>query len=296
MRRDDTRSGSSRHVILRGRHVALAAAVLGLVTAARSTPEARQGQGAAPTLVPVAASSIAKFPDTYVGETVSMMAAVDRILSPTAFSVDQDKAHPAAAGTDVLVIVPTLQSPPPVDTYITVIGKVLRLDAVEIAKEAGGKNLNLSADIIAQYQGRPVLLATSVIDPKMDDLAKVPPPPMSPEEVAFSEVMKRVNAASGALRTALGESAADQVTPQTTALAAAFTDAEAFFKARGIAEAAGWAAEARAQAEAVQKAATSGSWETANTAATALTQYCQRCHAGYRVRMEDGTYRVKSDR
>ena len=55
-----------------------------------------------------------------------MMAIVDQTLSPTAFSVDQDKTK--STGKDVLVLAPRLNEPIELNTYVTVIGEVVKFD------------------------------------------------------------------------------------------------------------------------------------------------------------------------
>jgi len=70
---------------------------------------------------------------------VTITAAVDRILSKSAFSVDQRRVGGVAAPpkpTDVLVLVPTLQSPVDLKSYVTVMGELVRFDPAEIAKKA----------------------------------------------------------------------------------------------------------------------------------------------------------------
>ena len=124
-------------------------AALGLLVTAAS-PRAEQGappggakpQGATPAappaapaaqpappqkpLVPLVASTLAAKPDTYYGENVTLMAIVDQTLSPTAFSVDQDKTK--STGQDVLVLAPRLNEPVELNTYVTVIGEVVKFD------------------------------------------------------------------------------------------------------------------------------------------------------------------------
>ena len=58
----------------------------------------------------------------------------------------------------------------------------------------------LAPDVVAKYRGRPAIIATSVINGAMTDLAKRLPPPMSPEELALSKVMKQVGPGFNALR------------------------------------------------------------------------------------------------
>jgi hypothetical protein len=266
-----------------------ALAVLGLVLLVRSDPSAQQRQ-----LVPAAASSLATHPDTYIGATVSIMAAVEQQISKTAFSVDQDRTK--STGQAVLVLAPILTEPLVLNSYVTVIGEVVRFDPVDVARRLKVQTLDLPADVVARYKGRAVVIATSVLNAEMVDLAKVPPPPLTPEEEAFDAVMKAVGPASNALRAAVAESRTDRTREQTAILLKGFGDAEAFFTKRGNADATTWAGEARGIVEGIDKSVLAGQWAEATTAAGELTKKCQVCHAAYRVRLEDGTYRVKFDR
>lgn len=276
--------------------IACGAAVLVAAIGFRVTVTAQRGGGGGGgrQIVPVAASSLAAHPETYLGDHVSLMAAVEQMLSRTAFSVDQDKN--ASTGQDVLVLAPTLQKPVEVNQYVTVVGDVMRFEPEAVAARVKDYTLDLPADVIERFRGRVVVIATSVIDATMEDVAKVPPPPLTPEEEAFDGTMKRVNAASGALRAALDDSRTDQVREQTAVLETAFGEAETFFKGRGTADATGWAQEARGFVQKIEQAATAGVWDDARSASTSLTQMCATCHAAYRVRLDDGTFRVKFDR
>jgi hypothetical protein len=266
--------------------VAVSAALFGVVFLARIAPEARQRQ-----MVPVAASSIVLTPDTYVGELVTMMGVVEANLTATTFSVDQKAGE--AMPQQVLVIAPTLQKPVDPDTYVTVVGEVIRFDAAEIARRVGDYTLDLPADVMARFQGQPVILATSVVDTALEDLAKVPPPPLTPEEEAFDGVMKQVNEANGIVRKGLEGESGSLARQGTNVLKVAFTDAEAFFKDRGNDDAVAWAQEARAAVESIDAAIEGEDWAAATAAVGEMSQRCSACHAAYRVRIDDGSYRVK---
>ena len=242
-----------------------------LATALLTGAHARQTSAApAPApqpLVPAAASSIAAHPDAFYGLNVSVTAAVDRILSPTSFTIDQDATRPAAA--DVVILAEFLIEPVTVNTYVTVIGEVVARD------------------------GRPAIRATSVINAAMVDLAKRPVPPMTADEAAFDKVMKRIGPAFAALREAVA--AAEGAAPEThaTTLTQGFAEAEAFWKKRHKADAAQWAAEARTQAATLGRAGAAARWDEAKTALTDLQQTCAACHGAYRQRLDDGSYRIK---
>jgi cytochrome c556 len=218
-------------------------------------------------LVPAAASSIAANPDAYYGQHVSVTAAVDRILSPTSFMVDQ---NPRESGTgQVLVLVDILTAPLAVNSYVTIIGEVVR------------------------HEDRPAIRATSVLNAGMVDLARRPPVPLTPEEVAFDAVMKRINPAFGAIRQAVNEAAGYEGVEHAVTLKQAFAETETFWKKRAKPDAMKWAAEARRHAEVLEQAITAGKWDDAKAALTGLQQTCSACHAAYRQRGDDGSYRIR---
>jgi cytochrome c556 len=220
-------------------------------------------------LVPAAASSIAANPQQFLGQMVTVYATVERIVSPTLFTVDQD---PRRSGIgEVEVLVPEWTTPPTPNAYVTVIGEMML------------------------FNGRPTLRATTVLDAKLVDLAKKALPPLTPEEQAFDAVMKKVQPAFGALRTAVSESNVESTKAQTAILKQAFTDTEAFFRTRGKPDAQQWAMEARTHVEMLERAA-AGKWDEAKAAVTALQQTCSSCHAVYRERQDDGSYRIRGDK
>ncbi len=242
-------------------------------------------QAAAPARpVPIAANTFAARPDAFYGQVVSMSSAVAQSLSASMFVADHD----------VLVIAPTLMAPVDARAYVTVVGEAVRFDTAEIARRVKGYTLDAGADALAKYQGRPAILATSVINAAMTDLAKRPPPPLTPEEEAFDKVMKRVGPAFNELRTAVTASNAAAAAGHTRDLKAAFADAEAFWKKRATADAIEWTRTARAQLTALERAAGAGNWDQAKAAASEVNRMCSTCHTAYRERLEDGTYRVKA--
>jgi hypothetical protein len=238
--------------------------------AALAVVRAQQPAPPAPKpLVPAAASSIAANPALYLGQVVTVFAAVERILSPTSFTVDQDPTRTATG--EILVVAPVLSAPPTPNAYVTVIGEVAMVD------------------------GRPAINATSVLDGKMVDLAKKALPPLTPEEQAFESVMKRVQPAFAALRQAVTESNGETAKAQAAILKQAFAETEAFFKKRGKLDAEKWAVEARTHAETLERAS-AGKWDEAKAALPGLQQSCSSCHAVYRERQDDGSYRIRGDK
>jgi hypothetical protein len=221
-------------------------------------------------LIPAAASSIAHSPEAFYGQRVSVTASVDRILGPTSFTVDQD---PRASGAgEVLVLVDILTAPLTLNSYITIIGEVV------------------------PHEGRPAIRATSVLNAAMVDLARRPAVPLTPEEIAFDQVMKRINPAFGAIRQAVNEAAGYEGVEHAVTLKQAFAETETFWKKREKPDAMKWAAEARTHAESLEQAISGGQWDEAKAALTGLQQTCSACHGAYRQRGDDGSYRIRQDK
>jgi len=247
-------------------------------------------------LVPVATNTVTANPDAFYGQAVTMTASVEQIHSKSAFSVDQRRVGNATlkgGPTDILVLVPTIQSPVDLKSYVTVLGEVVKFDPAEIAKKAKDYKLDLPADAVARYTGRPAVIATSVINEKFIDVAKRLPPPMTAEEEAFSKVMKGVAPAFAALRAGIDASNVENATKNAAVLKQAFTDTEAFFKPKKP-DATSWAADARKHVESIQAAVTAGKWDEAKATAATLQQACGNCHGTYRERFDDGSFRYKS--
>lgn len=256
-----------------------------------ATMVVRAQQAPPANLVPMTAASLAAQPDRYLGQIVAVYATVESLVSKTAFSVDQ---NPQGAGpADILIIAPNLNIHPRPNEYITVIGEAMRLDAAALAAKAQGYTLDLPPDAITRYQGKPMVLATSVVDGSMTELAKFIPPPMTPEDAAFDAVMKQVNPTFGEMRKGLEASDAAIVKTQGTKLRDLFAETRTFFTRRSVPDARGWAGDAVALVETVTKGAAAGDWAAAKEAASKIQPLCAQCHNAQRERLEDGSYRVK---
>jgi len=255
-------------------------------------PGGGPGGGAPPPkpILPASASSIAAKPDGFYGQVVSIYATVEQSLAPTAFSVDQDKTK--STGQEVVVLATRLHEPVQANTYVTVIGEVVHADADEIAKKARPGTPALPPDLLAKYKGKPVILATSVINGAFTDLARYIPPPMTPEEAVLDKAMKSVGQANGALRKGIDGANAELVKTNTAILAKAFAETETFWKGRGNAEAVKFAQTARGAVAAIESAAGMGNWNEAKAQNTTLGQQCQGCHV-FRERGEDGSFHIK---
>jgi cytochrome c556 len=296
----------------RAGHALLTATALGLVVTV-ATPRAQQPpaggakpaapQGAPPAapaapgapatpqkpLVPLVSTTLAAKPDAYYGENVTLMAIVDQSLSPTAFSVDQDKAK--STGKDVLVLAPRLNEPVELNTYVTVIGEVVKFDPADA--KVKDRLAGFAPDALAKWTGKPAIVATSVINAAMNDVARRLPAKMTTEEEAFQKVMQKVGQANGALRGIIEKSDVKGAQEQAAALKTAFIATEAFFKPHAKADAIGWSQDARKTAEAIELAAAAGKWDEVKASTGNLGKMCQTCHTAYRERYDDGSFRAK---
>ena len=263
-----------------------------------STQQRRRGNDNASFGTPVATNAIADNPDAYFGKAVTVTAGLEQVLSKTAFVVDQRKAMNAtqvkAVGHPLLVIAPYLNAPLDPKHYLLVKGQVMKFDASAIAKAVPDYRLDLSPEVTAKYQGQPMLLALGVIDSTYTDVAKKPIPPPTPTDVSLTAAMKIVSPAFTALRTATQDSKGDAVAEHIAKLKPAFAEVAVTFDGVGQGAAAGRAREAGAQIALLETAAAAGNWEGAKTSAAALNQVCQSCHAAFRERQDDGTFRFKA--
>lgn len=288
------------------KRIAVASAALVLFTAAAAltqapqTPPAAQAPAAAPVgrggpplqaIVPVAASTLAADPDPFVGHTVTVTAPVGQRLGATAFSLEQNPA--AHGGQAVLVLAPLLNGPIEPHAYLTVIGEVVRFDATAIAGRMKDAMPVLGPDVAAAYRGRAAIIASSVINTAMTDLAKRLPPPMTPEELALSKVMKQIGPGFTALRQSVTGSNADAAA-QAGALKTGFTQAAAFWKSQPHPDAMQWNEDAKRASAEIETSAAKGDWDAVKSAIPKLQGICTSCHAAYRERLDDGTYRFKT--
>jgi cytochrome c556 len=248
--------------------------------------------GAAPKpLVPVAASTVVNNPDQYVGEYVSLTAPVETTLTKSAFAVDQDSTK---SEKEILVIAPTLQNAPAANAYVTVLGELVKFDPDEVKKKTKNYTLDLTPEQIAKYKGKPAVVATAVVvNATGVDIAKVIPPPMTPEELEFQKIMRQVGPANTALRAAIEKMDAAAVKEQATLLAGAFTKTEAFWKTKNKPDATGFATEAKKHSDAINAAVAAGNWDGVKASAGPLGQQCAGCHGAYRERLDDGSFRIK---
>lgn len=242
-------------------------------------------------LVPLAASSLATNPDKYVGEFVTVTGTVEQAVGKLAFSMDQDATK--STGKEVLVLAPRMNGSVDPNTYVTVIGEVVKFDPAIIASKSKNYSTDLPADAATKYKDKPTILATAIINAASVDVAKWLPPPMTPEETALDKTMKGVAPAFGALRKGTDGSNLDLVKQNAATLIKAFAETESFMKNRDVKDAEKWAQDARKLVEGIEKSSAAGQWEPAKSAAAELQKACAQCHGAYRLRGEDGTFYIK---
>ena len=275
----------------------VAAAVIVTLTAlqAQQAPQSTAAPSSPPPkpIVPVAASTLIATPDPYIGESISLAAVVDRTLSRTVFSVDQDRTK--SAGRDVLVVAPTLQRGVELNTYVTVIGEVVRFDPEALGLRLKEYTLDLQPDVASTYVGKPAVIATNVIDPAGNDLARRLPPPMTADEEAYQKLMKQVGSSNGALRKAIEGSDPKLAAEHGGVLRKTFVEVEAFWRGRRKDDAIQWAQDARKASEDVERSVAAGRWDAVKGHAATLGKACQACHGVHRERFDDGSFRIKKD-
>ena len=269
----------------------VAAGAVVIVAGIAVRAEQGQGGGGRGGMVPITASTIARYPAAHMGETVSMMAAVQAQLSKTVFTVDQDQTK---TGQEVLVIAPTLQTAPEPNAYVTVQGEVFAFDPAELAKKARNYKLDLSPELVEKYKGKPAVLATVVVTSALVDIAKRVPPPMTPAEQAFRQNMLTIDGGVKALAAGLDAPNAEQLKGTIAGMKKAYTDVEAFFKGRNTEDAIKWAGDSLKIVTEMETGLAAGKLEVVKAGTTNVRAICAQCHGAHRERQDDGTYRIKS--
>jgi len=269
----------------------VAAGALVIVAGIAVRAEQGQGGGGRGGMVPMAASTIARYPAAHMGETVSMMAAVEAQLSRTVFTVDQDGTK---TGEEILIIAPTLQTPPQANAYVTIQGEVFKFDPAEVAKKARNYTLDLSPELIAKYQGKPAVLATVVVTSALVDIAKRVAPPMTPAELAFRQNMLTIDGGAKALVAGMDQPNPAVLKDTIAGMKKAYTDVEAFFKGRNTEDAIKWAGDSLKIVTDMEAGLAAGKLEVVKAGTTSVRAICAQCHGVHRERQDDGTFRIKS--
>jgi cytochrome c556 len=116
---------------------------------------------------------------------------------------------------------------------------------------------------------------------------------MTPEEEALSRQMKQVGPGFNALRQAVTAANAADAGAQAAALNKAFAQAAAFWKNKPHPDAIQWNEDAKRASDAIAAAAGRADWDAMRASVPKLQSACSSCHGQYRERLDDGTYRFK---
>jgi hypothetical protein len=104
-------------------------------------------------------------PNAFIGKTVTVVAEVDDVYGPRAFTLDAEGPPPTkGARKDLLALVPKVGGFPKVDAQwedgkARVTGVVHRMVVKDVEREIGWE---LPANLKSSFMGRPVLIARSV--------------------------------------------------------------------------------------------------------------------------------------
>jgi len=248
--------------------------------------------------VPLATNTILRNPDAYYGKQVTVSAGVDQMLSQTAFLVDQWKMtgpnEVKPVGSPMLVVAPYLTGTLDHRNYLLVRGELLKFDTAAIARVAAEYKIDLGPELWAKYQGRPMLLAASVINSTYAELAKKPILPPTPNELALSDAMKTINPAFAELKAALENSQSNLVVVNAAKLKPSFAQTETIWDTVGQSSAGQFARDAQEYLASIERDAINGSWDRVKFTAGKLNQVCANCHNTFRDRADDGTFRMKA--
>jgi len=176
----DTRSSAIRLTLI------VAAAITVVVTTGVNA-QRRRGNDNSTFGAPIATNTIVDAPETYVGKLVTVTAGVERMMSKTTFLMDQQRVSGAkdvkAIGKPILVIAPYLTASLEQKKYFLVRGQVVTLAPAALSRIAPDYVLDLPDEISAKYLGKPVLVASSVLNSTYAELAGKPIPPPAPADV-----------------------------------------------------------------------------------------------------------------
>ena len=139
------------------------APLLGLGCRERNLDEVRVREQAV-----VDAGDIAQRPSAYYGQAVTVVADVEAVHGPNAFTLDDDGE---LAGPDVLVIVPKAARTVEQDHQVTVHGTVRPLDVEQLNRDYAWFDIHAyDAELMKQFRQRPVIIADSIRDDQGGDL------------------------------------------------------------------------------------------------------------------------------
>jgi hypothetical protein len=166
----ETRSSAFRVTLI-------AATAIAVMSTTGVNAQRRRGNDNSSFGSPVATNTIVDAPDAFVGKLVTVTAGVERMMSKTTFLVDQRVSGSSAVkaiGKPLLVIAPYLTVPLEQKKYFLVRGQVVTLAPAALSRVAPDYVLDLPDEVSATYMGKPVLVASSVLNSTYAELAKKP--------------------------------------------------------------------------------------------------------------------------
>ena len=134
----------------------------------RSAAETNAPAAATSAAAPAGMNTVADIvgnPDRFVGQMVTVEADVEEVLSPLAFSLDEDSPLAGGVDNDLIVLSPKSAGLADIDDQwlnnkVRVTGRVARMSVVEVEREIGW-DLERKIEIEIE-KPRPVLIAKSV--------------------------------------------------------------------------------------------------------------------------------------
>jgi hypothetical protein len=162
----------------------IAVTVVAVMFTANVNAQRRRGNDNSSFGTPVATNTIVDAPEAFVGKLVTVTAGVERMTSKTSFLIDQQRASGSnevkAIGKPLLVIAPYLTVSLEQKKYFLVRGQVVTLAPEALSRIAPDYVLDLPDEVSATYLGKPVLVASSVLNTTYAELARKPVPPPTP--------------------------------------------------------------------------------------------------------------------
>ncbi|MGH9753964.1 MAG: hypothetical protein ACREA2_14390 [Blastocatellia bacterium] len=140
------------------------------VTPSMTPPETQPSPSAPPWLAAGATHGVAEITDAsnaFIGKTVTVIAEVDDVHGPRAFTLeaeDEDSSLAKGDGKDLLTLIPKVGGFPNVDAQweddkARVTGVVQRMIVKDVEREIGWE---LPGNLKSRFRSRPVLIARSV--------------------------------------------------------------------------------------------------------------------------------------
>ena len=109
----------------------------------------------------------------------------------------------------------------------------------------------------------------------------------------YDKIMKEVGATVGLLRKSIDGQNAELVKQQADKLELLFEEADDFWNARNVRDAADWADDAAEHADHIEDAADDKDFTKAAEHMKLLQGTCATCHGKYRDKAPDGSFRIK---